>query len=131
MGRSLQVSQQQTTSLVRSKMGLKLVLFIFSILYLSLTTAVEDDSKHLSNSQANPIGANLAGHQLMKREAGRGRKKSCEGKRCSKKKTSKRAKKDKKSNQRPKKRKGRVSEGNNCKGEKRRRTTQRRKKSQE
>ena len=65
----------------RSKMGLKLVLLIFSILYLSLTTAVEDDPKHLSNSQANPMAANLAGHQLMKREAGRGRKKSCEGKR--------------------------------------------------
>ena len=67
----------------RSKMGLKLatVLLIFSILYLSLATSAENESKHLANSQANPMVADQAGHQLTKREAGRGRKKSCEGKR--------------------------------------------------
>merc|ERR1711971_1456882 len=92
-----------------SKMGLKLgtiaVLLILSILYISLatSTAVENDSKHLSLANvANPLSANEDGHLLTRREAGRGGKKSCEGKRCSKKQTSKGAKKDKKVNQKPK-----------------------------
>merc|ERR1711990_299840 len=92
------------------KMGLKLValLLTLSLLFLSQANPVEDDSRqHLANSAANQIGANLvapnqAGHDLTKREAGRGRKASCEGKRCSKKRTPKKAKKGKKANQKPK-----------------------------
>merc|ERR1712029_302972 len=106
MGRSLQVSQQQTPSL-EQKMGLKLatlLLLFLSLLNISQANPAKDDSeKHLANSPAKPIAANPAGHLLAKREAGKeGRKRSCQGKGCSKKKTPKKAKNDKKVGQKPK-----------------------------
>merc|ERR1711990_604695 len=89
-----------------SKMGPKLrtaLLLFLPLLSLSLAnsnTAAEDDSKQdLVNPSANQVGASQAGHVLVKREAGRGRK-SCEGKRCNKKKTLQ--KKGKKDAQKPK-----------------------------
>merc|ERR1739842_99979 len=106
MGRSLRVSQQQTHHLW-SKMGLKLgtaLLLFLPLLSVALANAaVEDDSKQdlVNQVGANQVGVNQAGHDLVKRGAGRGRK-SCEGKRCSKKKSPKRAKKGKKGNQKPK-----------------------------
>merc|ERR1712203_1278589 len=89
-----------------SKMGPKLrtgLLLFLPLLSLSLANAAaEDDSKQdLANPSANQVGANQAGHVLVKREAGRGRK-SCEGKRCSKKTSSKKGRKGKKGNQKPK-----------------------------
>ena len=68
------------------------VLLFLSIIYLSLAKAgsnhlvnpVEDDSNHLANhleDDYNQMDIDQAGHQLVKREAGRGRKTSCEGKR--------------------------------------------------
>merc|ERR1712108_69880 len=104
MGRSLQVSQQPTPSL-EQKMGLKLatLLLFLSLLNISMGDPAKDDSKqHLANSAAKPIAANQGGHVLAKREASRGRKASCQGKRCSKKRTHKKAKKGKKANQKPK-----------------------------
>merc|ERR1711934_440180 len=103
MGRSLWVSQQQTHHLW-SKMVLKLgsaLLLFLPLLSLALAnSAAEDDSKQdLVNPPANQVGVNQAGHDLVKRGAGRGRK-SCEGKRCGKKKT---PKKGKKGNQKTKK----------------------------
>merc|ERR1712198_2291 len=96
MGRSLQVSQQQTPSL-EQKMGLKLatLLLFLSLLNISQANPAKDDSeKHLANSPAKPIAANQDGHLLEKREAGKeGRKRSCQGKGCSKKKTPKKKKK--------------------------------------
>merc|ERR1712110_223934 len=92
------------------KMGLKLataLLLFLPLLSLSLANAVEDDfQQDLANPPANqvganPVAANQAGHELVKREADRG-KKSCEGKRCSQKKTpqkGKQGKKGKKGNQ--------------------------------
>merc|ERR1712210_310433 len=105
MGRSLLVSQQQTRHLW-SKMGLKLgtaLLLFLPLLSVALANAaVEDDSRQdLVNPPANQVGVNQAGHVLVKREAGRGRK-SCEGKRCNKKKTLQKGKKGKKGNQKPK-----------------------------
>merc|ERR1712210_268882 len=105
MGRSLLVSQQQTRHLW-SKMGLKLataLLLFLPLLSLALANAdVEDDSKQdLVNPPANHVGVNQAGHDLVKRGAGRGRK-SCEGKRCGKKKSPQKAKKGKKGNRKPK-----------------------------
>merc|ERR1711934_490166 len=105
MGRSLWVSQQQTHHLW-SKMGLKLgsaLLLFLPLLSLALANAaVEDDSKQdLVNPPANQVGVNQAQHELVKRGAGRGRK-SCEGKRCGKKKTPQKAKKGKKGNRKPK-----------------------------
>merc|ERR1712108_96007 len=107
MGRSLQVSQQPTPSL-EQKMGLILatLLLFLSLLNISMGDPAKDDSKqHLANSAAKPIAANQGGHVLAKREASRGRKASCQGKRCSKKRTHKKAKKGKKANQKPKKKK--------------------------
>merc|ERR1712083_398604 len=82
-----------------SKMGPKpaAVLLFLSIIYLSLAKAgpnhlvnpVEFGSNHLANhleDDYNQMDIGQVGHQLVKREAGRGRKKSCEGKRCDKKK---------------------------------------------
>merc|ERR1712203_1031516 len=72
-----------------SKMGPKLgtgLLLFLPLLSLSLSlanakAAAEDDSKQdLVNPSANQVGVGQAGHVLVKREAGRGRK-SCEGKR--------------------------------------------------
>merc|ERR1712210_352365 len=108
MGRSLRVSQQQTHHLW-SKMGLKLgsaLLLFLPLLSLALANAaVEDDSKQdLVNPPANQVGVNQAGHDLVKRGAGRGRK-SCEGKRCGKKKSPQKAKKKKKNPQKEKKKK--------------------------
>merc|ERR1712010_7305 len=105
MGRSLRVSQQQTRHLW-SKMGMKLataLLLFLPLLSLALAnSAAEDDSKQdLVNPPANQVGVNQAGHDLVKRGAGRGRK-SCEGKRCGKKKTPKKGKKGKKGNRKPK-----------------------------
>ena len=78
----------------RSKMGPKpaAVLLLLSIIYLSLAMAgsnhladpVEDDSNHLAKpleDDSNQMDIDQVEHQLVKREAGRGRKKSCEGKR--------------------------------------------------
>merc|ERR1711990_337528 len=89
-----------------SKMGPKLrtaLLLFLPLLSLSLANvAAEDDSKQdLVNPSANQVGASQAGHVLVRREAGRGRK-SCEGKRCSKNKTLQKGKKGKKDNQNPK-----------------------------
>merc|ERR1711934_36109 len=106
MGRSLRVSQQQTHHLW-SKMGLKLgsaLLLFLPLLSLALANAdVEDDSKQDLANQVDAIhvAANQAGHELVKREAGRGRK-SCERKRCSKKKTTQKVKKGEKGNKKPK-----------------------------
>ena len=63
------------------KLGSALLLFL-PLLSLALANAdVEDDSKQdLVNPPANHVGVNQAGHDLVKRGAGRGRK-SCEGKR--------------------------------------------------
>merc|ERR1712108_654 len=82
-----------------SKMGPKpaAVLLFLSIIYLSLAKAgsnhlanpVEGDSNHLAKpleDDSNQMDIDQVEHQLVKREAGRGRKKSCEGKRCDKKK---------------------------------------------
>ena len=68
------------------------VLLLLSIIYLSLAKAgsnqlanpVEDDSNQLANhleDDFNQMDIGQDGHQLVKREAGRGRKTSCEGKR--------------------------------------------------
>ena len=68
------------------------VLLFLSIIYLSLAKAgsnhlanpVEDDSNHLAKpleDDYNQMDIGQVGHQLVKREAGRGRKTSCEGKR--------------------------------------------------
>ena len=64
------------------------VLLFLSIISLSLAKAgsnhlanpVEDDSNHLEDDY-NQMDIGQAGHQPVKREAGRGRKTSCEGKR--------------------------------------------------
>ena len=65
-------------------MGLKLatLLLFLSLLNISVGNPAKDDFKqHLANSAAKPIAASQAGHELAKREAGRGRKGSCQGKR--------------------------------------------------
>merc|ERR1712233_286485 len=96
-----------------SKMKLGTALFLFlSLFYLTLANVnAEDDSKQDLTSD-NHVGAdqiadtnNQAEHQLVKRDAGRGRKASCEGTRCGKKKTPKKGKKGQKPKKSEKKKK--------------------------
>merc|ERR1712233_169898 len=96
-----------------SKMKLGTALFLFlSLFYLTLANVnAEDDSKQDLTSD-NHVGANQiadtnnqAEHQLVKRDAGRGRKASCEGTRCGKKKTPKKGKKRPKTKESEKKKK--------------------------
>merc|ERR1711922_10994 len=83
-------------------MSLKLAstLLLLSIASISVASSFSADGDHeqLASGLAdgNRVAANQAGHQLVKREAGRGRGKSCKGKRCNKKKSPKKAKKGKK-----------------------------------
>merc|ERR1711963_1389880 len=118
MGRSLQVSQQQTPSLhwlalqiTLSNMSLKLAstLLLLSIVSTSVSSSpsADGDQEQLASALAdgNRVAAFQAGHQLVKREAGRGRGKSCKGKRCNKKKSSKKAEKGKKKTPKKKKKK--------------------------
>ena len=61
-------------------MGLKLgAALLLGLPLLFFFAAAKDDAKQ---DLANPMATNHAGHELKKREAGRGRKKaSCEGRR--------------------------------------------------
>merc|ERR1712037_976141 len=100
MGRSHN-SKHHHWSKMRPKLGAALLLSLANVV------AAEDDYKQgLVNPSANqvganPLAANQAEHKLVKREAGRGWK-SCEGKRCNKKKTLQKGKKGKKDAQKPK-----------------------------
>merc|ERR1712156_931163 len=93
-----------------SIMSLKLAstLLLLSIVSISLASSSPADGDHeqLASGLAdgNRVAANQAGHQLVKREAGRGRGKSCKGKRCNKKKSPKNAEKGKKRTQKDQKR---------------------------
>merc|ERR1719402_1095583 len=86
-------------------MSLKLVstLLLLSVVSISVAFSSSADGNHeqLASGLAdgNRVAANQAGHQLVKREAGRGRGKSCKGKRCNKKKSPKKAEKGKKRTQ--------------------------------
>merc|ERR1711936_1035310 len=107
----------------KMKLGTALLLFL-SIFYLTLANVnAEDDSEqdltsdsHVGSKEdltsGNHVGANQitdannqAEHQLAKRDAGRGRKASCEGTRCGKKKTPKKGKKGQKPKKSEKKKK--------------------------
>merc|ERR1711962_1476617 len=109
-----------------SNMSLKLAstLLLLSIISISLASSSSADGDHeqLASGLAdgNIVAANQAGHQLVKREAGRGRGKSCKGKRCNKKKSSKKAEKGKKRTQKDQKRerKGKKKQKNTKKGKK-------------
>merc|ERR1711874_583292 len=80
-----------------SNMSLKLAstLLLLSIFSILVASSADGDHEH-GLADGNRVAANQAGHQLVKREAGRGRGKSCKGKRCNKKKSSKNAEKGKK-----------------------------------
>ena len=67
----------------RSKMGPKpaAVLLFLSIIYLSLAKAGSNQLANYLEDDYNQMDIGQVGHQLVKREAGRGRKTSCEGKR--------------------------------------------------
>merc|ERR1711962_1857683 len=109
-----------------SNMSLKLAstLLLLSIVSISVASFFSADGDHeqLASSLAvgNIVAANQAGHQLVKREAGRGRGKSCKGKRCNKKKSPKKAEKGKKRTQKGQKRerKGKKKQNNTKKGKK-------------
>merc|ERR1712227_976593 len=96
-----------------SKMGPKLattlLLFFLPLLSLSLANADAEEDLKKDLTSNNQIGAgptdNQAGHQLVKREAGQGRKASCEGTRCGKKNTPKKGKKGQKKKKKKKKKK--------------------------
>merc|ERR1712211_149097 len=73
------------------------ILFLLSIVSISVafSSSADGDQEQLASALAdgNRVAAFQAGHQLVKREAGRGRGKSCKGKRCNKKKSPKKGKK--------------------------------------
>merc|ERR1711872_14187 len=79
-----------------SNMSLKLAstLLLLSIVSISVafSSSADGDQEH-GLAHGNRMAANKAEHQLVKREAGRGRGKSCKGKRCNKKKSPKKGKK--------------------------------------
>merc|ERR1711962_727785 len=107
-----------------SNMSLKLAstLLLLSIISISLASSADGDQEQLASGLAdgNRVAANQAEHQLVKREAGRGRGKSCKGKRCNKKKNPKKAGKGKKrakTNQK-RERKGKKKQNNTKKGKK-------------
>merc|ERR1712107_77434 len=105
MGRSLQVSQQQTPSLEQHepKIGLNSSPALNRLHLCGFLLSADGDQEQLASGLAdgNRVAAFQAGHQLVKREAGRGRGKSCKGKRCNNKK--KKAEKGKKRTQKDQK----------------------------
>merc|ERR1712130_157030 len=95
-----------------SKMKLGTALLLLSIFYLTLANVNAEDDSEQDLTSDNHVGANQiadtnnqAEHQLVKRDAGRGRKASCEGTRCGKKKTPKKGKKGQKPKKSEKKKK--------------------------
>merc|ERR1711988_945979 len=82
-------------------------LLLLSIVSISaaFSSSADGDQEQLARALAdgNRVAAKQAGHQLVKREAGRGRGKSCKGKRCNKKKSPKKGKKETKKKKKKKK----------------------------
>merc|ERR1712107_816097 len=106
----------------RSNMSLKLAstLLLLSIVSISVvfSSSADGDQEQLASGLAD--GNRVAAVQLVKREVGRGRGKSCKGKRCNKKKSPKKAEKGIKRTQKDQKRerKGKKKQNNTKKGKK-------------
>merc|ERR1711872_271081 len=100
-----------------SIMSLKLAstLLLLSIVSISVafSSSADGDHEQLASGLAdgNRVVANQAEHQLVKREAGRGRGKSCKGKRCNQKKSPKKGKKRTQKDQK-RERKGKKKQNN-------------------